>query len=275
MRIIRKRMRMIQKFFAVFAFFFASFALYSTASAYILLQKLPSPGGQLIEEITLADYLSWLFRFALAAAAFLAVVQIVIGGIQMMIGGASETQRSSAKSRIQDAIYGLLLALASWLILYTINPNLAQMKLTIPEVTIKALTTAVPPTGGECQNCLPLTQQISSNFIKPTACSGGISNCQLSQNVISRLMALGAEAAGLGVSNWWITEAYPPTVTHKDPCHNNGTCVDIAFKGGANCDNVKKLIQAAQKSGFSVTNEYAGCDGKTYDTTTGNCLHIK
>ena len=135
-------MRMIQKFFAVFAFFFASFALYSTASAYILLQKLPGIGGGGTEGPGLTDYLSWLFRFMLAAAAFLAVVQIVIAGIQMMIGGASESQISNAKGRIQDAIYGLLLALASWLILYTINPNLAQMKLTIPEVKIEAAALA-------------------------------------------------------------------------------------------------------------------------------------
>lgn len=115
------------------------------AYAYTLLQPLPGIGGGGAGGTGLTDYLNWLFRFALVAAAFLAVVQIVIGGIQMIIGGASETQRTNAKSRIQDAIYGLLLALASWLILWTINPDLAKMKLTIPEVTIQAPTT--PSTG--------------------------------------------------------------------------------------------------------------------------------
>ena len=115
-------------------------ALPSFASAYILLQKLPGLEGGGAAGPGLTDYLNWLFRFMLAAAAFLAVVQIVVAGIQMMVGGASESQITNAKGRIQDAIYGLLLALASWLILYTINPNLAQMNLTIPEVKIEAAT---------------------------------------------------------------------------------------------------------------------------------------
>jgi len=81
-------------------------------------------------------YLSWLFRFALGAAAFLAVLQIVIGGIQMIISGASETVRSDAKKRISDAIWGLLLALGSYLILNIVSPQFTKMELTIPKVIL-------------------------------------------------------------------------------------------------------------------------------------------
>ena len=131
------------------------------AYAYTLLQPLPGIGGGAAGP-GLADYLSWLFRCMLVAAAFLAIIQIVIGGIQMIIGGASETSRTSAKSRIQDAIYGLLLALASWLILWTINPDLAQMKLTIPEITIKVTAPSTPPStacGGNILGVCPSGQQ--------------------------------------------------------------------------------------------------------------------
>lgn len=107
--------------------------------AYTILQKLPGyePGTSGPD---LTSYLSWLFKFMLVAAAFLAVIQIVIGGISMIIGGASETAHSDAKKRISDALWGLGLALASWLILYTINPDLASMKLTIPEIKITGQT---------------------------------------------------------------------------------------------------------------------------------------
>ena len=236
---------------------------------YTFLQPLPGFGPSQsgwqgpLQEGLFSTYLSWLFGFMLAAAAFLAVVQIVIGGIQMMIGGASETQRSSAKNRIQDAIYGLLLALASWLILYTINPDLAAMKLTIPEIKI-ATTISVPPPAA-CLNCTSL--DLPSANIKPTACSGP---CQINTALLVKLKAL----SNIN-QEWWVTEGYPPTVQHKDSCHQNGTCVDIALKGALDCNKVKKLIQDTQSYGFSVTNEYASCGGKTYDTTTGNCLHIK
>jgi hypothetical protein len=39
----------------------------------------------------------------------------------------SVTGKSGAKKTIQDAIVGLLLALGSYLILYTINPNLVNL----------------------------------------------------------------------------------------------------------------------------------------------------
>ena len=29
---------------------------------------------------------------------------------------------------------------------------------------------------------------------------------------------------------WWVTEAFPPEVTHQCGCHNNGTCTDINFR---------------------------------------------
>lgn len=115
------------------------------AYAYTLLQPLPGIGGGGAGGTGLTDYLNWLFKFMLAAAAFLAVVQIVVGGIQMMIGGASETARSDAKKRIQDALWGLLLALASWLILWTINPNLAGMNLQIPAIEVGAVGVVTGP----------------------------------------------------------------------------------------------------------------------------------
>jgi len=109
------------------------------AFAYKLLQPLPGLGEEVAAKGGFTAYLSWIFRFALAAAAFLAVLQIVIGGIQYIISGASESLRKSAHDKITNALWGVLLALAAWLILYTINPDLAKMKLEIPEINIKAV----------------------------------------------------------------------------------------------------------------------------------------
>lgn len=123
-----------------------------TAFAYTLLQSLP---GNVTEISTLSAYLSWLFTFALAAAAFLAVLQIVIGGIQIIAGGASETARSNAKKRIQDALWGLLLAFGAVLILETISPGqFTNLSLTITPVTIEAPAPApvLAPTPTEFKN---------------------------------------------------------------------------------------------------------------------------
>ena len=34
----------------------------------------------------------------------------------------------------------------------------------------------------------------------------------------------------VGSGKWTITEGYPPSTTHKDPCHSVGTCVDANFR---------------------------------------------
>ena len=71
----------------------------------------------------LGAFLSQAFQFGLAIAEALAVVMIVWGGVEIMLS-ESLFKKEDGKKKIQDAIWGLLLALVSWLILYTINPNI-------------------------------------------------------------------------------------------------------------------------------------------------------
>lgn len=95
---------------------------------YTLLQPLPQEGEDLQKNVTLKEYLTWAFRFTLALAGFLAVMMIVIGGVEYIISGANESSRSGAKKRINSAISGLVLALVSYLVLYTINPSLVDFE---------------------------------------------------------------------------------------------------------------------------------------------------
>ena len=95
---------------------------------YTLLQSLPKEGTDLSENVTLEEYLTWAFRFVLALAGFLAVMMIVIGGVEYIISGASESMREEAKKRIENAIWGLVMALVSYLVLYTINPSLVNFE---------------------------------------------------------------------------------------------------------------------------------------------------
>ncbi|MCR4283989.1 MAG: pilin [Parcubacteria group bacterium] len=120
-----------------------------SAFAYELLEPLP---GLNETDVTLSSYLSWLFPFALTVTAVLAVVMIVIGGLQLA-GGGSEGLKTAGKKRIESAIYGLLLAVSAYLILYTINPNLVNMSLGIDPITKKEdpvdiSAPIIPPASG-------------------------------------------------------------------------------------------------------------------------------
>lgn len=76
----------------------------------------------------LGQFLGALFKFGLAIAAALAVVMIVWGGVEIMLSDSVMT-KTDGKKRVEDAIWGLLLALVSWLILWTINPDLVTFRL--------------------------------------------------------------------------------------------------------------------------------------------------
>lgn len=126
----------------IFAVFMISILLLPFfASAYTLLERLPGKGtwigesgGEVVltKDLTLSQYLRWLFNFTLIATGFLAVLMITIGGVEFMISGANESSRGDAKKRISGALWGLLLALGAWLILYTINPELLKLNFALP-----------------------------------------------------------------------------------------------------------------------------------------------
>ncbi|MEW5907756.1 MAG: hypothetical protein AB1643_01045 [Patescibacteria group bacterium] len=136
------------------------------AQDYRLLEPLPGLPGSLPVESGFSQYLGWVYKFAIAAAIFLAVLMIVIGGIQIIAGGASETARSNAKKRIKDAILGLLLVLIAYLILYWINPDLVTGRFNIPTAQIRGAPPPTPtptPSPGITFNNNPSTEL--SNFM--------------------------------------------------------------------------------------------------------------
>jgi hypothetical protein len=76
----------------------------------------------------LGSFLSQAFEFGLAIAAALSVIMIVWGGVEIMLS-ESLFSKEDGKKKINDAIWGLLLALVSYLILWTINPEILNFKL--------------------------------------------------------------------------------------------------------------------------------------------------
>ena len=108
----------------------------TTFFGYTLLQPLPTSGKDLDKNVTLSEYMAWLYRFALVLAGFLAVMMIVIGGVTYIASGANEGLKTKAKGYINGALQGLLLAIAAYLLLYTINPSLVT---TTPDSVFKEL----------------------------------------------------------------------------------------------------------------------------------------
>ena len=186
-------------------------------------------------------YIEGIFILIIGIATALAVLMIIFGGIKYMSTDAFEG-KSEARTTIQNAIWGLLLAISAWLILNTINPNLTKFNLSITKQEIPANTNI--PGGGDIplpsdpNNCLGCrTLGTIPHKLPPLGCAAP-GPCVVNSTLYSRL-----ELLDLG-TNFLVTESFPPTRVHQATCHSDGTCVDATISSNTP-QNIKGFIDAA------------------------------
>jgi len=121
-------------------------SLAAEGNEYTLLEPLPcivdtgngdcKDGKPPITKINLDTYINYVFKFAIALAVFLSVVMIIWGGFEYMLSGIPFV-KVNAKTRIENAILGLLGVLVSYLILLTIDPRLVRISTRIDPICPK------------------------------------------------------------------------------------------------------------------------------------------
>jgi hypothetical protein len=99
------------------------------------LKSFTEPGDNTKDVGTLPDYIKGLFTFSISIAGLVAMVMIMVGGLQWTMAGGHTDRVKAAQTRISNAIIGLLLLLFSYTILATINPKLVKLgALNVPDV---------------------------------------------------------------------------------------------------------------------------------------------
>ncbi len=100
-----------------------------------------TPGCQ----TTLQTYLPGLFNFGIAIAGLMAFVVITFAGLKYV---TVETiyGKSDARELLENALWGLLLVIAAWVILNTINPGILNFNLSMQPPP--ATTSATPSATG-------------------------------------------------------------------------------------------------------------------------------
>lgn len=80
----------------------------------------------------LGEYISAVFRYGIIFLSLLSVTLIIISGMQWVLSGGGDG-KSEVLKRIEGSIIGLVVAVGSYVILYTLNPELVSFKsLNIP-----------------------------------------------------------------------------------------------------------------------------------------------
>jgi hypothetical protein len=224
------------------------FYSYADFSPYVPLSPLPlttpstcDPSNPTAEtcRTDIEQYLPGIFRLLIASAGALAVIMIVIGGIQYLSTDAI-SGKSEGKELITNALVGLMLVIGSWILLNTINPKTLEVNLSLqrPVSTIPSATSTTggptPPAemclrnvGGtttsvacECFNCTDITMGGHSSLpLKPN--QGTMLNQNLANNLLEVNQTMNSASFG-----WEITEVWKPTVGHANECHIRGTCAD-------------------------------------------------
>ncbi|OGZ08756.1 MAG: hypothetical protein A3D65_04100 [Candidatus Lloydbacteria bacterium RIFCSPHIGHO2_02_FULL_50_13] len=124
----------------------------------------------------LTTYLQGAVIVVIGIAGLLAVSMTVFCSMRLMMA-QSASARSAAKECIWNAIYGLLLAIGAWIILYTINPFLLSSEVELGNVALAPLqnVSATIPQGtyqwSSGTTCTPVAGKIVS-VMPPSYCSG-------------------------------------------------------------------------------------------------------
>jgi len=100
----------------------------------LLIPKYPEvPGAKGPGETTdLPEIINYIYRFALLACGVVAFVSILIGAVRYIFSAGNATIAGDAKDQITQALLGVLILLASVLILRTINPDLVNLNISLP-----------------------------------------------------------------------------------------------------------------------------------------------
>ncbi len=75
---------------------------------------------------TLAEYVRYIFSFAVFVVGFILLGSLIWGGVLYMTAAGDPSKLKDAKNQITGAFLGVILLLSSYLILYTIDPTLLE-----------------------------------------------------------------------------------------------------------------------------------------------------
>lgn len=201
----------------------------------------------------LAQYIAAVQRYAIGLAAVAAIVMVVYGGFLYLLGSAIQDV-ATGKQIVVDALIGLLIALGSFVILSTINPN----TLDLPELKLGYIN---PIYWGENIGAYASAQAGT------TPC-----RCSASPNEVNEARVLGVPCFFQWGGSWG-AQAYGPSLllpgesvpscmqaaVGKPACaggDQNSSCVGTIGQGGCGAASLATVLgfyNARTKEGFPVT----------------------
>ncbi|MFM2414415.1 MAG: hypothetical protein RI911_108 [Candidatus Parcubacteria bacterium] len=83
----------------------------------------------------LGEFINAVFRMTISIAAVVAVCQFVYGGIVYMMTESGAVQMGESKERMRNALLGLIMLLATYVVFNQINPELLNLGLDLEQLS--------------------------------------------------------------------------------------------------------------------------------------------
>lgn len=118
----------------VLIFLFSGFLISLTGFVFaqkpleIIYPGVPGADTPTTTKTPLVEYIIYIFSLAIRIAGLIAFVSLIYGGFRYLTSAGSPGAMNDANSRIKASFLGLIVLLASYLILTTINPQLVKLK---------------------------------------------------------------------------------------------------------------------------------------------------
>ena len=97
----------------------------SATAAYKMFNQLPGTSGTVSGP---AEYVAAVYRFGMMTVGLVALGVIVFAGIEYTVSAGNAPRQEDAMDRIKNAIFGIILLLGAYFVLYTIDPRLTSLK---------------------------------------------------------------------------------------------------------------------------------------------------
>lgn len=189
--------------------------------------------GSEFECTGIAQYIAYLYRWLVGIAAVLAALALSYGGVRWLLSGGESGKIQEAQKVIGSALMGLLIALLSYVALWTINPAFVQfgpLKIALLkkiELDIKAHIESHTALGGELGKAagVPVSGFTNVKFNNAGRCNA--EKDVTTSGVLTQLLVdllLDIDKAGFGVTVTCMVTGHRAVNTFHNP---DGRAADI------------------------------------------------
>src|SRR3989344_1177347 len=144
--------------------FLGIFAFAANSLAALSVDWPNSPFGTELRDDSITELIKYLYEWGFGIAGVSVFIVLIAAGIQYLTSAGNASKMGEAMSRIKSAILGLILLLASVLILNTINPQLTTLRMPILGPVGDDFGIPLSLADNKLKNCENVTLYSDDNF---------------------------------------------------------------------------------------------------------------